>query len=118
MPYEEKRPVWPHEIPISQARFLVAGFIEKVMYRRRIYDADKCESWVELTNMAGKSIKFRKDYGLRFEFNIWGTGGLLKLNSHDRTELLNDIQKIDLFDTKYENELAEYKRLKERFGDA
>ena len=117
----EKRPTWPFSIDYEDALWIYNNFITRVECGYYMTSPDECVNWIEAVVFEDDSFdteikrrRFVLTQGFRDCVRVdLIHGSLLDL----RSNVWERVNEIVLYDEKNEEELTEYRRLKEKFGD-
>ena len=126
-PDGELRPVWTHDVPIDVVAFFREHSIVQVIQHEhtRYHDEDPrtytltfIGAWTRPDDKPTLTLERRGKSGYQsswFTFNAGNPYGLVLLS--DRYRLESTLRALDAFDKKHKRELAQYRRLRKKFGD-
>lgn len=114
---DDKRPAWPHKTPESLARWLLGG-VKRIEYGWEMTGSDTSRDWLDLTNDKGDTR--------RVEANLFGSWGEFIFAPSSRGliaerpsgKVWDTVRALDAWDKRHKAEVAEFKRLRAKFGDS
>ena len=111
---DSEKPKWNHDIPIGQFETLINNCITKVTHHWRMTGTDTSEDWVELHYGDKKSMRMPQGFDLYFKFEP-NYRELFRLTTFAQSAIRN-LEEVRKWEKKNKRELAQYERLKAKFG--
>lgn len=126
----ESRPAWDFATSEDLVRWLMENRVKKIEAHSREIGPRKSDSWVTLTSTTGETRDVREKSlgatwmdagasGERLHLNLtlfhWNT--VLEPDRYQFERMKKRVEEIDAYDKKHAKDIAEYRRLREQFGD-